>query len=447
MIRGLIILSNIPVFDMKQILTQLILLLFPCFVWAQLSVNEGNFAQYTDNIGGTGIHAVYLFKDLSNTSLSYTSDAAIVRFYKYTKSLSDRELIPSSDIVTSASGNETSYIITHLEDSRGYYAEVNGGVTAAIWITDYSKHLPALNSIEVIESEDNCHFIGLYINKQDELVFYANNGGQVRIKRKYKIKYKDKKWNAEAKIFEDTDIETEATEIGTDYPLKAPLTDTQFILSGDQFAEQFDIKAEIWSKPYTAIATQAMMYAEQVSNESETGFTQDIGGSAPAEIHFYGYGNEPTAHYYTWLIYKDSNENDAIARYTDKDIKYTFNESGKYNVKLEVADRNSMCSDTTSVEFSISVSKLEIPNYFSPGDENGLKEFKVTYKSLVKFKCTIFNRWGNKLYEWTDPSQGWDGKHNGRYVNTGVYFYVIVAEGSEGKKWKEAGDINVLRKK
>ena len=34
-----------------------------------------------------------------------------------------------------------------------------------------------------------------------------------------------------------------------------------------------------------------------------------------------------------------------------------------------------------------------------------------------------------------------------KYVQPGVYFYVIEAEGSDGIKYKEKGDINILRPK
>ena len=74
-------------------------------------------------------------------------------------------------------------------------------------------------------------------------------------------------------------------------------------------------------------------------------------------------------------------------------------------------------------------------------------EFRVAYKSLVSFKAWIFNRWGTQIYHWTDPAQGWDGKKGGKYVQPGVYFYVIEAEGSDGIKYKRQGDINILRPK
>ena len=118
----------------------------------------------------------------------------------------------------------------------------------------------------------------------------------------------------------------------------------------------------------------------------------------------------------------------------------------------------SICLYTLSAQFlsvaylvliSFNVQPLHyVPNAFSPGTSPGVNdEFRVVYKSLVKFSCWIFNRWGQLLYHWTDPAQGWDGKKGGKYVSPGVYFYVIEAEGSDGIKYKKKGDINILRPK
>jgi hypothetical protein len=49
--------------------------------------------------------------------------------------------------------------------------------------------------------------------------------------------------------------------------------------------------------------------------------------------------------------------------------------------------------------------------------------------------------------EFTDPSSGWDGTYHGKLVDTGVYFYVVTATGSDGVKYKKRGDISILRYK
>lgn len=60
---------------------------------------------------------------------------------------------------------------------------------------------------------------------------------------------------------------------------------------------------------------------------------------------------------------------------------------------------------------SIGESLLDCPNAFSPDASPGYNdEWKVSYKSIVEFKCWIFDRYGNKMIEFDDPSK--DGTVN-----------------------------------
>lgn len=429
---------------MRKLLALFLICILYVPVQAQMVVSGSPYV-YTENISGTGVEKVYLFSTLNNATITYNSSAISVSFYRYKNALADKEKISDSDI--SQSGN--TYTISNLQDSRGYLVEENGGTSAPIWIIDYSAHQPILNSIETVENEDKCENLKLLINKSDELAFYGVSGNKRNISRKYTITYNNMKWDKDDQIFRQEVIEIKDKEIGTEVIIDAPLVNAQFKLRGDQFAESFNMVKEIVSQPYTAIAVEPHIIAEQEKRNSPNEMKtegESLGGSAPVTINFYGYANEPVASYYTWFVYNKLDMNNPVARYTDKDIKYTFLQSGDYLVQLEVADRNSICVDTVSVSLKITESDLDVPNYFSPGDSPGVNdEFRVAYKSLVKFKCTIFNRWGTKLYQWTDPAKGWDGKYKGKYVTTGVYYYVIEAEGSDGIKYKRGGDINVLR--
>ena len=41
----------------------------------------------------------------------------------------------------------------------------------------------------------------------------------------------------------------------------------------------------------------------------------------------------------------------------------------------------------------------------------------------------------------------WDGRKGEKLVAPGVYYYVIEAVGSDGRRYKRAGDVNILRSK
>ncbi|CCZ11253.1 putative uncharacterized protein [Prevotella sp. CAG:1092] len=88
-----------------------------------------------------------------------------------------------------------------------------------------------------------------------------------------------------------------------------------------------------------------------------------------------------------------------------------------------------------------------MPNAFSPNGDgiNDIYKAKEGYQSIVEFHAYIFNRWGQKLYEWTDPAGGWDGKYKGKDVAQGVYYCLVKAKGADGRKYDIKTDVNLLR--
>jgi gliding motility-associated-like protein len=91
-------------------------------------------------------------------------------------------------------------------------------------------------------------------------------------------------------------------------------------------------------------------------------------------------------------------------------------------------------------------SKLVMPNTFTPNGDGHNDIFKAKeYRNLSEFHAYIFNRWGQKLYEWTDPAEGWDGTYHGSEVKTGVYFVLVKARGIDDVIYNIRKDVNLLR--
>lgn len=181
-------------------------------------------------------------------------------------------------------------------------------------------------------------------------------------------------------------------------------------------------------------------------------------GSAPITAHFYS-NIENIGEYnvrYEWQVYKNENpDNPYITRF-DKDFDYTFLESGESTIELKITfyQENDTINwpyegEEVNNKFTIKIgtSELKVPNAFSPNNDGTNDVFKVKkgYKSIIKFHGYIFNRWGKKIYEWTDLEGGWDGTDHGIDVADGVYFCRIDAEGADGKKYEIKQAVTLLR--
>jgi gliding motility-associated-like protein len=90
-----------------------------------------------------------------------------------------------------------------------------------------------------------------------------------------------------------------------------------------------------------------------------------------------------------------------------------------------------------------------IPNSFTP-DGN---EFNQVWRPIFTkgfdpydFHLTIFNRWGQLIWESYDASVGWDGTYNGKEVQDGIYVWRIeFGDPLNDSKYLKFGNVNVIR--
>lgn len=434
----------------KQLYVTALFIFCSILLQAQYKASGGIKTPYEIEIPEVpSMNKIFIFNTLSNSSLSYkTSSGLGIRWFYYTQSAADKIEILASEIEITSFKEETTYTIKNPKDATGYFVMEGTKEKPAIWVCDYTYNQAVINQFHPLESADKCEYLKLIIDTSDNWFYFLKSGERKKIPRKYKITYQDLEWNQATWKFENIERTIDYRTFGTEYVIDAPLKNTPFTLSGDEAGEYFGLSSQMQTNIYEAVSVKSYFKAkQQVSNDKLK--SDKLGGSAPAIITFTAYANEPVAQYYTWYIFHQDKPSDAIARYTDNEIEYTFEKAGTYTVRLEVANAQSSCVDSTQmVQFSISESSLEIPNYFSPDATDGSStQFKVAYKSLIKFNCTIFNRWGVKLHRFSDPDKGWSGQYNGRLVPTGVYYYVIEAIGSDGRVYKKGGDINVIRSK
>lgn len=103
------------------------------------------------------------------------------------------------------------------------------------------------------------------------------------------------------------------------------------------------------------------------------------------------------------------------------------------------------CSTSDSITVLVSSeSILDVPNAFSPGSRNST--FKILRRGDATLKgFTIFNRWGQKVFETADIDKGWDGTFNGEPQPMGVYIYTIDAVNANGRRFTKQGNVTLIR--
>lgn len=90
-----------------------------------------------------------------------------------------------------------------------------------------------------------------------------------------------------------------------------------------------------------------------------------------------------------------------------------------------------------------------IPNSFTPGTDgiNDLFKPVVTFYDVNNYEFSIVDRWGQVVFQTTDPNQGWNGEHDasGKLVTNDLFCYVLKIKDGNNQEYIFRGTVAVLR--
>lgn len=124
---------------------------------------------------------------------------------------------------------------------------------------------------------------------------------------------------------------------------------------------------------------------------------------------------------------------------------YSYSNTGTYCIKLVTQSVNGCVDSTTNCIEIIKPISINIPNVFSPNNDGKNDVFKITGSSIKNFSCSIYDRWGLKLYEWSGINGGWDGNAKGGEAPSGTYFYILEYTDAKDQVTTEKGFLNLFR--
>ena len=122
------------------------------------------------------------------------------------------------------------------------------------------------------------------------------------------------------------------------------------------------------------------------------------------------------------------------------------NTNGQFGASSEgefVVTASDDCGQQISLDLEYVVCDTTIPNVFTPGNDQLNDTFIIDgISGFPLSSLTVFNRWGNVVFESSDYQNEWKGVDpNGNELAQGTYYYVF--ERSDGLGF--AGDVIILR--
>ncbi len=214
----------------------------------------------------------------------------------------------------------------------------------------------------------------------------------------------------------------------------------------EQKAEKVKTPLKTETQPETASVAPVKENKQKIKSVITTFSEQSIasisaspvGGSVPLIVNL---ANTGTGNINKWTYTDGKKENNS------SNPVHVFETPGIYKVILTSTNAEGKTSvDSVTIEVTGNSSISSIPTLFSPNGDGIADVFTFQSKNMVDMKVEIFDKKGTVYYQWFGNGGKWDGKNlKGGKAKEGTYFYIITAEGVDGKKYEQKGAINLAR--
>jgi gliding motility-associated-like protein len=154
--------------------------------------------------------------------------------------------------------------------------------------------------------------------------------------------------------------------------------------------------------------------------------------------------SDSTVVLWNWVIGSNGKSSQANPTY------YFLQDTGLTAVQLTVFNQYGCPDSTTKILDIVPKIRIYIPNAFAPfiDNGNGNDQFGVSgiLNGYSDYRMTIWSRWGEMLFESTDPAVQWDGRSGGkgRVLPSGVYVYILRMKGPRGEPIQLEGTVTLV---
>ncbi|MFZ1714026.1 MAG: PKD domain-containing protein [Saprospiraceae bacterium] len=118
-----------------------------------------------------------------------------------------------------------------------------------------------------------------------------------------------------------------------------------------------------------------------------------------------------------------------------------------YNLTVTSPDG---CVATRAVTITVNIPEcaepfIFLPNAFSPNGDGKNDVLYLRSNIVDRMSLIIYDRWGEKVFETTNQSVGWDGTYKGKLLPPDVYGYYLTVICIDGQQFMKKGNVTILR--
>ena len=180
-------------------------------------------------------------------------------------------------------------------------------------------------------------------------------------------------------------------------------------------------------------------------------FGEEIGAEGNYSETFTDMNDCDSTHTISVNIYPSFNENNIHSYCFDDTVNFEeFVFTTDTIITLTYVDNNG-CLFTSTDSFIFEDCSTEdlliyVPNVFTPNGDGTNDLFMLHIDGAILHEGSIYNRWGNKIHDFTADNLVWNGKSaNGENVQDGVYTYIFTYTKMDGVREQVHGFVTVIR--
>jgi gliding motility-associated-like protein len=131
------------------------------------------------------------------------------------------------------------------------------------------------------------------------------------------------------------------------------------------------------------------------------------------------------------------------SNFTDQNFFKEYAQMRVYYVEAISAKNDSLHSRSNVVTKYITPA-LWIPNSFSPNGDGLNDEFRISCSGIQQFHISIYDRWGEKIFESNSLQNPWNGTFKNEKPSEGAYIYKIEAQTTSNQWIYRKGSLMIL---